>query len=68
MNVTALVANPNLGRIASNGGLGVYVCRCGNTPANPPHPCPYAEEIGGNHEEEYCDCCDDCRHECAMDI
>lgn len=32
------------------------------------HSCPYAEEIGGCDDEEYCNCCDNCRTECAMDI
>lgn len=30
------------------------------------HPCPYAQEIGGS--DESCNCCDECRHQCAMDI
>ena len=28
-------------------------------------PCPYNEEIHGNLE--LCRCCDECRHQCAMD-
>ena len=31
------------------------------------HPCPYAEEINGDYEFR-CTCCDECRHECLMDI
>ncbi len=42
-------------------------CRCGKE-GNPLHSCPYASEIGGNDNEEYCNCCDECRHQCAMDI
>lgn len=42
--------------------------RCESNPKNEPHSCPYAEEIGGNDDPEYCTCCDDCRHECCMDI
>lgn len=31
------------------------------------HACPYHEEI--NDDFEYrCNCCDDCRHDCAMSI
>ena len=30
-------------------------------------PCPYAEEINEDCES-LCDCCEDCIHECAMDI
>ena len=51
-----------------NDGLDVDMCRCGKNPAQNPHSCPYVEEIGDNHGGEYCICCDDCRHECAMDI
>ena len=29
-------------------------------------PCPFASEIHGDESE--CDCCDDCRYQCAMDI
>lgn len=31
------------------------------------HGCPYREEINNNHEFQ-CNCCRNCRHECAMDI
>jgi hypothetical protein len=31
------------------------------------HHCPYASEINDDHEEK-CTCCDECTHECAMDI
>lgn len=53
---------------ALNVGLDVALCRCGNNPATEPHSCPFAEEIGDNNDPEYCTCCDDCRHECCMDI
>jgi len=43
------------------------MCKCGRNPAEEPHTCPYSEEIGGN-SETLCTCCEDCRHECAMDI
>jgi len=45
----------------------VNVCMCGKE-GEPPHPCPYAEEIGGNDDPEYCTCCGECEHECCMDI
>jgi hypothetical protein len=32
-----------------------------------PHTCPFAEEINDDGET-LCRCCDDCTHECAMDI
>lgn len=40
--------------------------KCGG-PASEPHPCPYAEEIGGDCET-LCNCCPNCTGECAMDI
>ncbi len=43
--------------------------RCGGVNPSPGlHSCPYASEINGNDVEDYCNCCDDCQHECAMDI
>lgn len=32
------------------------------------HACPYQSEINDNDDENYCACCKDCEHECAMDI
>ena len=32
------------------------------------HSCPYASEINDDEDPEYCNCCDDCTHECCMDI
>ena len=46
----------------------LVMCRCGKNPAAEPHSCPYAKEIAGDNDPEYCTCCDDCRHECCMDI
>jgi hypothetical protein len=40
---------------------------CGKNPAQPPHTCPFAEEIHGDSESK-CNCCDDCTYQCAMDI
>lgn len=31
------------------------------------HGCPYREDIDGDYDYR-CNCCDACRHECAMDI
>jgi hypothetical protein len=31
------------------------------------HTCPFLEEIH-NNSATLCNCCDRCRHECAMDI
>lgn len=41
------------------------LCKCG-APAGEPRACPFKSELHGN--DEPCDCCDSCRHECAMDI
>ena len=48
--------------------LDVVMCKCGKNQATEPHGCPYAEEIGGSTDSEYCTCCNDCRRECCMDI
>lgn len=32
------------------------------------HSCPYAEEINDDDSDDHCSCCDECAHECAMDI
>ncbi len=42
--------------------------RCGKGEDLCFHACPFAEEINDDHDPEKCNCCDDCRHECAMDI
>ena len=49
-------------------GLDADLCKCGKNPATESHSCPYAEDIGDNDDPDYCTCCDDCRHECCMDI
>lgn len=42
--------------------------RCHKNPAsNEVHSCPYNEDVNNDHEP-CCTCCDDCMHECAMDI
>lgn len=40
---------------------------CKKRPATDPHPCPFKEDIH-NDGETLCDCCDECAHECSMDI
>lgn len=42
--------------------------KCKQNPATEPHQCPYAAEIAGNEDPEYCTCCSDCTRECAMDV
>lgn len=41
--------------------------RCEKHPQGEAHPCPYLEEIRDDHVTT-CDCCDECTHECAMDV
>ena len=42
--------------------------RC-DKPSSGLHSCPYASGINDNDDPEYyCNCCDDCTHECCMDI
>jgi hypothetical protein len=41
-------------------------CKCGDD-AEPPHPCPFKEDIHGD-DETLCTCCKSCRHDCLMDI
>jgi hypothetical protein len=47
------------------GTIGLECSRCGNE-SGKPGICPYDHEINDRLTE--CICCDDCRHECAMDI
>jgi len=44
-------------------------CGRGNCPnlATALHTCPFSSEINGD-DDTLCDCCEDCEHECAMDI
>lgn len=42
--------------------------RCPHTRRHlPPHICPYRDDVNGD-SETLCNCCEDCTHECAMDI
>ena len=45
----------------------VEMCSCGKNPASLPHLCPYKQDTNGDNET-LCTCCDDCTHECAVDI
>jgi hypothetical protein len=47
---------------------GELLCKCGKYLANPPHPCPYQQEIASNDDPEYCTCCSDCKAECYYNI
>lgn len=40
---------------------------CGVNKAEPMHTCPFSEDINDDYET-LCNCCDECRHECCMDI
>lgn len=33
-----------------------------------PHSCPFAEEINGNDDPDFCTCCEACEFQCMMDI
>jgi len=41
---------------------------CQKNAAEPFHGCPFQQEINGSTDEEYCNCCDECRTECGYDI
>jgi hypothetical protein len=48
-------------------------CQCCDNPSPGLHDCPYRYEMdsGADYkpdDEEYCNCCDECMHQCAMDI
>jgi len=64
MNKKLFVAPPENKEEPKNmcGGYG----NCQNA-AQGDHTCPFSEEIHGDCETT-CNCCDDCQHECAMDI
>lgn len=45
------------------------LCKCGRAPATSEyHQCPYECEILDNHDENYCDCCEECERNCAEDV
>lgn len=41
--------------------------RCGGNGTEELHSCPYACDINDD-DTPCCNCCEDCRYECAMDI
>lgn len=41
--------------------------RCNKNDAAELHTCPFAEDVN-NDTETLCDCCEECTHECEMDI
>lgn len=41
-------------------------CKCGKAGSEEPKKCPYQDDV--NDEAEYCNCCDNCRQDCADDI
>jgi hypothetical protein len=46
----------------------VELCdNCGKNPASKPHTCPFQAEINDD-EETLCNCCDECKQDCADDI
>ena len=56
--------------IVSEAGMvaGATCQRCKGPVSGELHGCPYRIEINDSTNAEYCNCCDRCRHECAMDI
>jgi len=48
---------------------GAELCgKCKKTPGEDPHKCPYAEDIEGDSDPEYCNCCPECEELCHSDI
>jgi hypothetical protein len=43
------------------------MCKCGKNPKEPPHQCPFQADVNSDRDT-LCECCDDCQHQCAMDI
>jgi hypothetical protein len=49
-----------------NGGCGGR-SGCTGVATDESHSCPYQNDV--NNDPDYqCNCCEDCEHECAMDI
>lgn len=42
-------------------------CKCGNNYKVGLHSCPFKEDMYGDYNT-LCTCCNECRHNCAMDI
>lgn len=49
--------------------LAIYSC-VHEKDLQPPHTCPYSDELGKTQEarEAMCQCCERCERECARDI
>lgn len=59
--------NQNEGRWVDLFHVEQAICKCGN-PGETAY-CPYDLELAGSDETiTRCNCCDDCRFECAMDV
>ena len=44
------------------------ICRCSvNKCTKELHPCPYNADVN-NDDTPICTCCENCQHECSMDI
>lgn len=67
---TEIEHRPNDGPYVKDDGkatvVSEYPCETCGGPGATLEVCPYALEI--NHNDTKCNCCDVCRHECAMDI
>jgi hypothetical protein len=36
--------------------------------ARPRHSCPFQSDVNDDDNPNYCDCCEDCTHECCDDV
>lgn len=41
---------------------------CGKEVDGHLHACPFAQEINDNDDDNYCNCCEDCSEECALNV
>lgn len=41
---------------------------CINPPSAKRHSCPYQADVNNDDDPKHCRCCENCTHECAMDI
>lgn len=53
--------------VAAESDMGAKCLKCGRA-SDGWHSCPYASEIGGDCNNQYCNCCVDCMSECNMGI
>lgn len=42
--------------------------RCKRNEAESPHGCPYQNDMNGDDDGCYCNCCDECRDDCRTSI